>query len=271
MNNKRLIYIFLPILIALALVFGFFRKEVNLPINNIENESKLLTYTNDKFGFTFDYPDTYTVEERNLDTGNRYHTSIVLISKGFVPPDGGEGPTTINLDIYQNNLDNLSIERWIKETSASNYKLSSDGKLTSLTVDGEDALTYNWDGLYSGQTIVFEHDNNIYALSVTHMTPTDQILSDFEIVYDSFRFLKNLSQNKLPQTLVENYLKENISTISTEKEVLGGKFYITDLKLNNGSSGVVSYEDGHNAFVADFTYDISTEGNITINSFVIRK
>ena len=190
--------------------------------------------------------------------------------KGFVPPEGGEGPTTINLDIYQNNLDNLSIERWIKETSNSNYKLG-DGKLTSTSVDGLDALTYNWDGLYQGQTIVFAYKDNIYALSATHMTPNDQILKDFDLVYNTFDFIDSNSSSKLPQTLIENYFKENISKISPEKEVLGGKFYITNLTLNDGSSGVVSYEDGHIALVADFTYSISSDGKITIDTFKIRK
>jgi len=271
MNKKYLIYVLVPIAIALAIVFVFFKKNIDLPINNTNNENSLkVTYLNTEYGFSFDYPDTYQVDERVIDNVNRIHKVIILLPKGFIPPEGGEGPTTINLDIYQNNLDKLSIERWVKETSNSNYKLG-DGKLTSTSVDGLDALTYNWDGLYRGQTIVFAYKDNIYAMSVTYMTSDDQILKDFDLVYNSFNFIDEESTSKLPQTLIENYLKENISSISPEKEVLGGKFYITDLKLIDSNSGVVSYEDGHVAFVADFNYIISPDGKITISSFVIRK
>src|SRR5574344_149715 len=44
---------------------------------------------------------------------------------------------------------------------------------------------------------------------------------------------------------VKNFLNETLSTISPEKEVLGGKFYVTNLELSENNSGVVEYEDGH--------------------------
>lgn len=70
---------------------------------------------------------------------------------------------------------------------------------------------------------------------------------------------------------IETYITKNISEISPKKEVLGGKFYITNIETLNGV-GLVEYEDGHNAYVADFTYSIEeTNGAITITSFNIRE
>jgi hypothetical protein len=70
---------------------------------------------------------------------------------------------------------------------------------------------------------------------------------------------------------IEQYVSQNISELSPEKEVLGGTFYVTKIEANAGT-GTVEYEDGHNAFVADFTYDIDPEhGAITIKSFIVRK
>ena len=68
---------------------------------------------------------------------------------------------------------------------------------------------------------------------------------------------------------IEDYVKQNISSLSPEKEVLGGKFYVTQITASDGK-GVVSYEDGHIAFVADFTY-VTTEQGHEITSFVIRE
>lgn len=68
---------------------------------------------------------------------------------------------------------------------------------------------------------------------------------------------------------VEQYVTENISTLSTEPEVLGGTFYVTSIEAMDGK-GAVSYEDGHNAYTADFTYSI-TEGTVSIDSFDIRQ
>lgn len=71
------------------------------------------------------------------------------------------------------------------------------------------------------------------------------------------------------KTLVENYIKENISELSPEKEVLGGKFYVISLFFTDDNSGIVSYEDGHVLFDASFDYKISESGIIDINNFNI--
>jgi hypothetical protein len=270
MNKKYLIYILLPVAVALALIFGFFKKDLNLPVENNPEAPGNQIYTSEEYGFSFEYPDNYVVEVKDVDTVNRKHQSFILMPKGYVQPEGGEGPTTINIDVYQNNLDKQSVEAWIKGSASSNYKLG-DGLITSLKINGKEALAYDWDGLYRGHTTVLEHNQNIIAVSVTYLDMSDRIKSDYENLLNSFKFSTISVDSKLPQTILENYFKENISTISPEKETLGGKFYITDLKLNDGTSGVVSYEDGHVAFVADFTYSISSEGGVTINSFKIRK
>lgn len=69
---------------------------------------------------------------------------------------------------------------------------------------------------------------------------------------------------------VKNYVRDNISQLSTEKEELGGTFYVTDISVS-ANSGVVKYEDGHNAFVADFTFVIDDRGNVDLQTFVVRR
>ena len=72
--------------------------------------------------------------------------------------------------------------------------------------------------------------------------------------------------NETPKESIEEYVTKNISTLSTEPEQLGGTFYVTSIEAQDGS-GVVSYEDGHNAYTADFIY---TTDPLSITSFVIR-
>ncbi len=69
---------------------------------------------------------------------------------------------------------------------------------------------------------------------------------------------------------IEEYVRKNISTLSPEPEVLGGTFYVTSIEASNGS-GVVSYEDGHVAFTADFTYATNESGAVSVDSFVVRQ
>jgi hypothetical protein len=68
---------------------------------------------------------------------------------------------------------------------------------------------------------------------------------------------------------IEQYVTKNISAISPVKEQLGGTFYITDIETH-GRSGAVKYEDGHNAYIADFTYTIDERGMPTIDTFAVR-
>lgn len=69
---------------------------------------------------------------------------------------------------------------------------------------------------------------------------------------------------------VEDYVRQNISALSPEKAVLGGNFYVTNIEAHGGA-GTVNYEDGHVAFIADFTYTIDPNGKVTIISFTPRK
>ncbi len=68
---------------------------------------------------------------------------------------------------------------------------------------------------------------------------------------------------------ISTYVGEHISELSPEKAVLGGTFYVTDIRASNGE-GVVEYEDGHVAFKADFTYTFDRNGEVIIKSFIIR-
>ena len=93
-----------------------------------------------------------------------------------------------------------------------------------------------------------------------------------------FVFIKisDFSSSDQPEIIVpvENpdnvigYINKNISNLSPEKEVLGGTFYIKNITADAGT-GTVSYEDGHNAFTADFTYEFSQSGEVKITSFEI--
>jgi hypothetical protein len=71
------------------------------------------------------------------------------------------------------------------------------------------------------------------------------------------------------QEMIEDYIRTNISTISPEKEVLGGKFYVTDISWDTTSSGIVEYEDGHIALKAGFEAEINEQNQVEIIEFLI--
>lgn len=64
------------------------------------------------------------------------------------------------------------------------------------------------------------------------------------------------------------YLSANISNISPQKEVLGGKFQITNLVVTSSNTAEISYSDGHIALAARFNFTI-VNGVVTITKFVM--
>ncbi len=62
---------------------------------------------------------------------------------------------------------------------------------------------------------------------------------------------------------VEKYIYENISTLSKEKAVLGGTWYVTSVELDlQKNTGIVKYEDGHIQTKKSFSYEVGTNGEI---------
>ncbi|MEI6191417.1 MAG: hypothetical protein WCG60_02450 [bacterium] len=75
-----------------------------------------------------------------------------------------------------------------------------------------------------------------------------------------------VNENSKILNILNDYLSKNISDISPEKEVLGGKFYITKLILISNDRAEVEYEDGHIALKADFNF-IVKNGVVEIINF----
>lgn len=151
------------------------------------HEDENVAYENTVYGIGFSYPDNYVITERDMPgSAERGHHVITLMDRTAANiPVGGEGPTTITVEVFQNNIDTQTPENWIKNTSVSNYKLSTDGIIKQGFIVGTPSLTYTWDGLYRGESTVIEHRDNVVVFSVTTMTATDQIRYDFDGVLSS--------------------------------------------------------------------------------------
>ena len=152
-------------------------------------------YSNAAYGLSFSYPDTYVLSELDAPgSGERKHHAVLLMRKEDLPlPQGGEGPPAITIDIYQNNLDKLSAEAWIRNTSESNFKLG-DGTITPSTISALPALSYRWSGLYEGTTIVLAQSDWVYVFTVTYLEMGALIVQDFVAIRDSVQIAHQIAQ-----------------------------------------------------------------------------
>lgn len=176
----------LSIVIVLALLATgaiFYGGNALTPIASAPVEQ---TYANELYGISFSYPAGYLLAEDDVGTVDRTHHVITIIKEeDAVPRVNSEGPTAITFDFYQNDHDPVSLIQWLS-TPESNLALG-DGTYASTTVSGIDAVRYTWSGLYQGETIALLHEGDIITVSVTYMSPGDQIKSDFASVLDSVR------------------------------------------------------------------------------------
>ena len=145
------------------------------------------TYTSSLYPISFQYPDSYVLSEADRGTGERWlHIVTLTRSADLPPPQNGEGPPTIEIAFYQNDIDRSFIVEWITGSNASNYKLGP-GNIASTTVDGAEAARYEWSGLYEGKTTVFLAGDAIVAASVSYLTREDEILDVYGDVLDSIQ------------------------------------------------------------------------------------
>ncbi len=71
------------------------------------------------------------------------------------------------------------------------------------------------------------------------------------------------------QEKIINYLEKNISEISPQEEVLGGKFYITSIDFLDANNLILEYEDGHIELIAELNFEYTEENDINIKEFKI--
>lgn len=176
--KKTLIFLVaVAALVAIALYF-YDRVRTQTPTEGMK------TYHSEKYGLTFEYPERYYLEEREEGNGEREHHVIILtddteenraVREGEAP--GREGPIAITVDVYQNDLDMLTAEEWMKNNSRSNFKLS-DGAYDTPVINNLSGVSYRWDGLYLGRTLAFANNKYVYAFTATYMNPNDFTLVD---------------------------------------------------------------------------------------------
>lgn len=186
---KKLIIGCIGIFVIALVTIGAYVVSLSTPPAESSNHTSMRTYANEQYGLSFSYPDTYELTERDAQgSAERAHHTITLINHADLPlPVDGEGPPAITIDIYQNDLDHLTTSTWIRNDARSNFKLSPEGRLATTTVDGSEALSYRWSGLYEGTTVAIARTAWVYAFTVTYLQMGDPIVQDFVALRESAR------------------------------------------------------------------------------------
>lgn len=138
-------------------------------------------------GYSFMYPTTYELSSRTEGTAERQWDVLVLLPKGYTPPQNGEGPATISVGVFPN-PEGLSLEQWVRGDNRSNFKLSADQKLKPVTLAGQSAVHYTYDGLYRSDAVAAAHDGKIVVFTSQWMGESDETRDNFTLLLNTVEF-----------------------------------------------------------------------------------
>jgi hypothetical protein len=146
------------------------------------------TYESKELGVSFEYyKNLYEIKLQQSGNDERNWQTLVFLPKGYVPPEGGEGPATITISRFPN-TEGHSLAAWIRGDARSNFKLSADQTLEERTVGGYPALGYTYSGLYESDAVAVSLGEYIYLFEVGHLTPQDRVRADFQDMITTVEF-----------------------------------------------------------------------------------
>jgi len=164
-------------------------------------------------------------------------------------------------------------EIFIKENSLGQYGvcLFEDNRQCE-----EWALYYGYCPVGGVKITGYEYDSEVYCAILGGKTTAGGSSCTFS--NNKVCLLDDMSQGLCDRNLLSSddelqlytYVENNLSRLSPEPEVLGGKFYITRLEILDVNYAEIEYEDGHVALKASFDFKVNSNG-VTVENFVIIK
>src|SRR3989344_7650806 len=185
-------------LVAVLLIIGgyyIYKVKTSDPFDKIDTAEDAIPkgkvgmslYENYLYNFKFEYPENLYMKESDKGTPSKPQLNIILVEgikesidliEGNYTSPGREGPTSITLNVYQNEK-KLNLADWMKQDVNSNI---SSEKTSVASVNGLPGVSYKWSGLYEGESVIITKGTQVYFFSVTWLTPEDQILKDFDLI-----------------------------------------------------------------------------------------
>jgi hypothetical protein len=145
-------------------------------------------YSSEHLELSFDHPNFYDIQSQHAGNEEREWHVLVFVPKNYIPPQGGEGPATITISVFDN-PERTPLETWIRGDARSNFKLSEDGALTPVVVGGESGLSYRHSGLYEADAVAVQHDQRIYVFAAQWQTPEDETREQLKDLLKTVKFL----------------------------------------------------------------------------------
>ena len=181
--------VFIGIGLVLILTGAYMGSQKNNTNTNRETLTGTVTYSNETYGFSFDYKkgnSGYTLTE------NETEDLLVILTHqselhSFSTSTPGEYPPAITVRIYENKPI-VPPDRWLQKNAQRVLPVPSSEKEVVLPVGK--GLSFESDGLYRTQHVLLSKDQHVYLISGEYIDRESQIAKDFFEIINTFRFLQ---------------------------------------------------------------------------------
>jgi hypothetical protein len=253
-----------------------------------QKQAGTLPYENAAYGYSLSYPDTLQVKEYTPEDtvfGNIAGDSVDGVAEARVMTVEGNSGEQFT-EALARQLENLcaadgptgSFSCTGVETSEP-FTTTAGVNGTKLYLRGEmkDFATGSTTGVSKGPYYAFVLKTSASASQVLVLhAPLNKSAAESDAPTIE-AIAKSLVLSSEPVTTgggrymdIESYVKYSINDLAPVKAQLGGSFQVTSIETHDGM-GTVAYEDGHNAYLADFKYTVSQDGKPSVTSFSIRE
>ncbi len=223
MSKTLFITLGLVVIMGVGFLFFYPASEGGKPITHISSE----------YDISFSYPQNYMIALEQTRGGEREQHAIVLAEDTpenrelfSNPGSATEGPPTITVTIFQNNLDNYTLLNFVESTNFSNFKMS-DGTKIETTVAGEPAWRYRATGLYENDNVVVVSPEYVYMFTAFFNSPDDQILKDFDVILETVKFFDPEQSGNVP-TSADNAPPGSIHNLPVPQAVTAVKVHVAE-------------------------------------------
>jgi hypothetical protein len=201
--HKKVIIPIIVVLVSAFVTFAFLMVRSDKTISESGNKpvttntqkpvNGLYSYASKVYSFSFQYPEQYVLDEKNVSTTKEKRHTFTLITQtdkelmNAIGNNTDAVPTSITIDVFPEAATTQDVPTWVKNNAASNFKLSKNKVLATTTLAGIPAYAYTWDGLFGANSVAFAYKGNIIVASMTYITAQDVIWKDFGTVLQSIK------------------------------------------------------------------------------------
>lgn len=187
----------LIVIVGVVVLFG--QKEHILPeeTKTIPDSQSTTAFTNSEYGFSFMYPtkgeSDYVIATSSDQTiGNQVFSASVFSTSEYdsfkETTSATEPPPSLTIEVFSNPT-NMALETWIKSNKLSNFDLSTEKTIKTVTLGNNQFLLYQWDGLYRSNTYAYLQDGYVYLFANMYADTNSSMRKDMEVVLGSLHFI----------------------------------------------------------------------------------